>query len=47
LNQQTAKLTYDEIDKLLEVFDFDVNRSKEINMKFVTEEELDTLLKTH
>lgn len=45
MNKQTLKLTYDEIDKLLEVFDEDC--SKDINIKFVTEDELDTLLKVH
>ncbi len=45
MTKQTLKLTYDEIDKLLEVFDEDW--SKDIKLKIVTEEELDTLLKVH
>ncbi|KEF37196.1 hypothetical protein M670_03618 [Schinkia azotoformans MEV2011] len=45
MNQRPIKLTYDEIDKLLEVFDEDW--SKDIKLKIVTDEELDTLLKVH
>lgn len=45
MTKQTLKLTYDEIDKLLKVFDEDW--SKDIKLKIVTEEELDTLLKVH
>lgn len=45
MNQRPIKLTYDEIDKLLEVFDEDW--SKDIKLKIVTDEELDTLLKGH
>ncbi len=45
MNKQPIKLTYDEIDKLLEAFNED--GSNNINLKFVTEDELDTLLKVH
>ncbi|MED4351019.1 hypothetical protein P9265_01550 [Schinkia azotoformans] len=45
MNQRPIKLTYDEIDKLLEVFDEDW--SKDIKLKIVTDEEWDTLLKVY
>lgn len=45
MNQPTTKLTYDEIDKLLETFD--ESWAKDIKLRLVTEEELDSLLKTH
>ncbi|WP_180994193.1 hypothetical protein [Bacillus sp. Marseille-P3661] len=44
MNKRKAKFTYDEIDKLLESYDKD--GSKDIKLKFITEEELQTLLKT-
>lgn len=43
MNIQTIKLTYDEIDKLLESMDKDL--TKDIKWKYVTENELESLLK--
>jgi hypothetical protein len=42
MNKRTTKLTYDEIDKLLESNDKDW--FKDIKWKFVTEEEMESLL---
>ncbi|MFD1039694.1 hypothetical protein ACFQ3N_15000 [Virgibacillus byunsanensis] len=42
MNKRTTKLTYDEIDKLLESIDKD--RFKDIKWKYVTEEEMEYLL---
>ncbi len=43
MNTRTTKLSYDEIDKLLESIDKDV--FKEINWQFISEEEMESLLK--
>jgi hypothetical protein len=42
--KNTTKLTHNEIDELLETVDKEL--FKEINWKFVTEEEMDILLNT-
>jgi two-component SAPR family response regulator len=44
MNKRTTKLTYDEIDKLLESNDKDWFKDKDIKWKFVTEEEMESLL---
>ncbi|MGO4889851.1 hypothetical protein ACJ2A9_19055 [Anaerobacillus sp. MEB173] len=44
MNKRITKLTYEEIDQLLESVDKD--SSKDIKWKFVTEEEMDSLLQT-
>jgi two-component SAPR family response regulator len=43
MNKRITKLTYDEIDKLLETIDKDW--LKDINWNFVTDEQMETLLK--
>ncbi|WP_169891160.1 hypothetical protein [Litchfieldia alkalitelluris] len=45
MNTQKTKLSYDEIDKLLESMDKD--KLIDIKWKLVTEEEIEYLLKTH
>ncbi|MFC4320582.1 hypothetical protein [Litchfieldia salsa] len=44
MNKQIIKLTYVEIDKLLEPIEKDW--LKELKLKFVTDEEIESLLKT-
>jgi hypothetical protein len=44
MNNRMAKLTYDEIDQLLEPADKDI--FKDINWQFVSEEEMESLLRT-
>ncbi|WP_456273686.1 hypothetical protein [Bacillus sp. AK031] len=44
MNKETTKLTHNEIDELLETVDKEL--FKDIKWKFVTEEEMDVLLRT-
>ncbi|MEK5441090.1 MULTISPECIES: hypothetical protein [unclassified Fredinandcohnia] len=44
MKEQTIKFTYNEIDLLIEAMDKDI--WKDIKWKFVTEEEIESLLKT-
>ncbi|WP_421385193.1 hypothetical protein ACOJQI_10645 [Bacillus salacetis] len=44
MNNHLTKLTYDEIDQLLEPTD--KNIFKDINWKFISEEEMESLLRT-